>query len=114
MDEVQAFECVILLDAAEEMHTALFTCITLNGSAAVEYVKFVSIGGDRHIVTGNHTNNTENGAGRSPALGAAAGVVVQDVRAELNLDRLRTAVAAESATVEIGRAFLKTAIEKRV
>src|SRR5438105_1979594 len=49
-----------------------------------------------------------------PALGATACMVEQDLRADLYFDSVLAALAAQGATLEIGRAFFYTGINGRM
>jgi hypothetical protein len=103
--KVQPFERMVGHDAAKEMDAAVFACVALDGGGGVDNVQFVGVGGDGELVGGDYANDREEGAGRFPALGAAAGVVVCDVAGQCDFDFVGGALAVELSALEVGVAF---------
>lgn len=93
MDEVEALEGVLLLDAAEEVDAALLARVALDRRALVHDGELFR--GARHAERGarDDAHDGEEGARGLPALGAPARVVVQHVGRDGDLDRVRLAVA---------------------
>lgn len=91
--EIQAFERVVDLDAAEQVHAALLARVALDGGVLVDDGQLVAVGDDGDLVARQYADEREDGAAGLPALGAAAEVVVEDVGAELDADFVGGAVA---------------------
>lgn len=87
------------------MHSALFTRITLNNGRRVDDVKFVGVGRNLDVLTGNDRGDGEESTRGFPALGAAAGVVVLHVTGERDFHGVSDAVTPERATWEVGIAL---------
>lgn len=111
MDKVKALEGVLLLDAPEQVDAAVAAGVSLDGGALVDDLELVAVGGDGELVLGDDGDDGEEGALGLPALGAAAGVVVEDVAGEGHLDGLALAVAAEPAPLEGGAALGEAVVD---
>lgn len=97
MHKVEALEGVLLLDATKEVHATLLAGMALNGGGLVDHGELGLVGGHRELVLGNDAHDTEKGALGLPALGAAAGMVVQDVGAEGDFDGRAAAVTLQQS-----------------
>lgn len=86
VDEVEALEGVVLLDAAEEVDAALAAGVALDHSLRVDDLELVGIGGHAQLVTRHDGHDAEQRALGLPALGAPARVVVCHLTAESHLD----------------------------
>lgn len=98
------------MNATKHVNTALRTGVPLNESLCVDDSQFVAVGGDWHFVDWDDANNWEERTVGFPALGAAAGMVVVDVRAEGDFDLVAGTVAVEFASGEVGLAFSQTIV----
>lgn len=105
VDKVETLEGVLLLDAAEHVNTAVAASVSLDSSALVDDGELVGVGSNLELVAGDDSDDGEESTLRLPALGAAAGVVVGDLTAECDLNRVGGALASELATREAGRAL---------
>jgi len=114
VDKVETLEGVIILNAAEEMNAAVTAGVSLNSSALVNDSELVTVGSDLDLIAGNDSDDGEESTLGLPALGASASVVVSDLAAEGNLDRVGGALAAELATGEVGRALGDAVLEAGV
>lgn len=114
VDEVQALEGVVLLDAAEHVNTAVAAGVSLDGSILVDDGELVTIGSDLDLVAGDDGNDGEESALRLPALGASAGVVVQDLAVEGDLDGVGRALAANLSAGEVVGALCEAVLEAGV
>src|SRR2546423_12937731 len=90
-----------VLDAAIHMDAASTARVTLNGGVRVDDVELRGIVSDAEIVPGHHGDHGKHCAGRFPALGAAAGVVVRHVALDRDGDRICGALARERAALEL-------------
>jgi hypothetical protein len=114
VDKVETLEGVIVLNATEQVDTAVTAGVSLNSSALVNDGELVTVGSDLELVAGDDSDDGEESTLRLPALGASAGVVVSDLAAEGDLDRVGGALAAELATREVGRALGDAVLEAGV
>lgn len=114
MDKVQTLEGVILLNATEQVNSAVLASIALDGGFLVDYGELGGVGGHGDGVTGNNADDGEEGALGLPALGAATGVVVSNIAAEGDLDLVRGAVAVELSTGKAAGAGSDAVVDKRV
>lgn len=114
VDKVETLEGVIVLNASEQVDTAVTAGVSLDSSALVDNSELVTVGSDLDLVTGNDSDDGEESTLGLPALGASAGVVVSDLAAKGDLDRVGGALAAELATREVGRALGDAVLEAGV
>lgn len=114
MDEVQTLEGVILLNATEQVNSAILASIALNGGFLVDDSELGGVGGHGDGVTGNNADNGEEGALRLPALRATTGVVVGDIAAQSDLDLVGGAVAVELSTGKAAGAGSDAVVDERV
>ena len=111
MDEVETMERVILvLDPAVHVHATLGARIALDCCLLVDDLQLVLVGRHRQLVARDHAYDRECRTFRLPALGAAAGVVVGDLRVDLDLHLVTGAPAFEGPAREsrgpLGNAFV--------
>lgn len=114
VDKVETLEGVIVLNATEQVDTAVTAGVSLNSSALVDDGELVTVGSDLELVAGDDSDDGEESTLGLPALGASAGVVVSDLAAEGDLDRVGGALAAKLATREVGRTLGDAAVEAGV
>ena len=114
MHKIQAFEGVISDNAAVHVDAALFACVALDGCGRVDDVDFVGVGRHVDLVCGEDANNGEERTGWLPALRAATGVVVGDVRPEGHLDLVVRAMTVQLAASLVRVAFLDAGIDRWV
>lgn len=114
VDKVETLEGVIVLNATEQVNTAVTAGVSLNSSALVNDGELVTVGSDLELVAGDDSDDGEESTLGLPALGASAGVVVSDLAAEGDLDRVGGALAAELATREVGRTLGDAVLEAGV
>lgn len=114
MNEIQALERVILLDAAEEVDAAGLAGVALDGGAGVEDVQFLRVGSHFDVVDGHDGDDGEERAFGLPALRAAAGVVVEDVAGDGYFYFVAGAVALEGSSREVGCAFSDAIVDQGV
>lgn len=100
---------MVCYDATEEVHTALFACVSLDGRLFVDDMEFLAVGGHRKLVDRDDANDGEESACRLPALRAAACMVVEDVAGECNFNLVLGAVAVQLPAREI-RVALRYAV----
>ena len=67
VDEVQALEGVLVVNATEQMNAALLAGVTLDGRAWVEDVELVAVGGDLYCIYRDDADDREECALRFPA-----------------------------------------------
>jgi len=70
---------MIVDDAPEQVDAALLARVALDGGRRVDDAQFLRVGCHGEFVDWDDADDGEEGASRFPALGAAAGMVVQDV-----------------------------------
>lgn len=80
MDKVQTVEGVLNFNSSKHVHTAILAGVTLNNCFLVDDVQLVGAGGNGEGRAGYHGYDAEDCARGFPALGAAASVVVGDIR----------------------------------
>lgn len=114
VDKVEALEGVIVLNATKQVDTAVTASVSLNSSALVNNSELVTVGSDLELVAGDDSDDGEESTLGLPALGASAGVVVSDLAAEGDLDRVGGALAAKLATREVGRTLGDAVLEAGV
>lgn len=114
MHKVEALEGVVLLDAAEEVHAAVLAGVALDGGGLVDDGQLGPVGGHGELVAGHDGNHGEERAGGLPALGAAAGVVVEDVGGERHFDGGGAALAVQLAAGEVGAALGEAVVDEGV
>jgi len=85
-----------------------------DGRVLVDDGQFVPVGGDGHVLDGDHADDGEEGDARLPALRAAADVVVEDVAAKRHFDLVRGAVAVKFPAGEVRGAFRDTVVDEGV
>lgn len=93
MHEIQPLERMGFLDATIHVHAAVLAGVAEDHGRRVDDVEVGGVGDDGEVVDWDDGHDGEEGAGRFPAFGAAAGVVVEDVAFECHADRVRGAVA---------------------
>src|SRR5262245_25121614 len=112
MNEVETVEWMTLvLDAAVHVGAAALAGVALDHCRGIDDLQLVAVLEHRHVLTGHNRDDRERRAGRLPALGAAAGVVVGDVAVDADLDRLVLAFADEGTAGEIAGALLHAAVD---
>ena len=80
MDEVEAVERMLgVLDPPVHVDAAALAGIALDGGARIDDGEFVAVLRHRQVGARHHGDDGEDRAGRLPALGAAAGMVVGDL-----------------------------------
>lgn len=114
VDKVETLEGVIVLNATKQVDTAVTAGVSLNSSALVNNGELVTVGSDLDLVAGDDSDDGEESTLGLPTLGASAGVVVSDLAAEGDLDRVGGALAAELATREVGRTLGDAVLEAGV
>ena len=114
MNKVQSLEGMILLYAPEQVYAALLASVPLDCHAFINNLQFLSVGGDFNLVDRNDGDDSEDGARGLPAFGAAAGVVMEDIAAEIHFNFVVGAVATELTAGEAVAAFCDAVIEKGV
>lgn len=114
VDKVETLEGVIVLNATKQVDTAVTAGVSLNSSALVNNSELVTVGSDLELVAGDDSDDGEESTLGLPALGASAGVVVSDLAAEGDLDRVGGALAAKLATREVGRTLGDAVLEAGV
>ena len=114
VDKVETLEGVIVLNATEQVNTTVTAGVSLNSSALVNNSELVTVGSDLELVAGDDSDDGEESTLGLPALGASAGVVVEDVTAEGNLDGVGRALAVKLATREVGVALGEAVLKARV
>lgn len=114
VDKVEALEGVIVLNATKQVDTAVTAGVSLNSSALVNNSELVTVGSDLELVAGDDSDDGEESTLGLPALGTSAGVVVSDLAAEGDLDRVGGALAAKLATREVGRTLGDAVLEAGV
>src|SRR5574341_2220100 len=67
---------LVVIDASVHMHAAILACVSLDDRLGVHRGKFVSIRAYLEVVPRHHRHLREQRAGRFPALGATAYMVV--------------------------------------
>jgi hypothetical protein len=105
MHEIQSIENVVLLDTPVKMDTTFFAGVTEDCGVGVEDVEFVSIGSYGQVGDGDDSDDGEERTAGFVALGAAAGVVVEDVGGEGYFYFVAWAVAMQFPTGEVLGAF---------
>jgi hypothetical protein len=102
MHEVEAVERVrLVLDAAVHVHAAAAAGMALDdGALAIDDLQLFRMRGDLTLSRETTANLREQGAGRLPALAAAAGVVVRGLRADGHFDLVGGALATQHAPFE--------------
>lgn len=81
VDEIEALEGVVDLDAAVQVGAAAGAGVALDRGLGVHDAELRLVGRDRQVVPRHDADDAEERACGLPALGAAAGVVVGDVGA---------------------------------
>lgn len=114
VDKVETLEGVIVLNATKQVDTAVTAGVSLNSSALINNSELVTVGSDLELVAGDDSDDGEESTLGLPALGASAGVVVSDLTAEGDLDRVGGALAAKLATREVGRTLGDAVLEAGV
>ncbi|KAG7149895.1 hypothetical protein HYQ46_001185 [Verticillium longisporum] len=85
MDKVEALEGVVLLDTAIQMNAAAGASVAQDSGARVDNGQLVAVGRHLELVNGHGGDDGEQSTLWLPALGTAAGMVVDDVAAESDL-----------------------------
>lgn len=114
MDKVETFKGVVLLDAAVEVDTAVLARVSKDDGVRVDDVELALVGSHLEVVLWDDANDGKKAALGLPALGASAGVVVQDVAFNGDLDGVSGAVASEDASSEVLLALGKAIVNEWV
>ena len=83
------------------MYSTFFAGVTLDGSFGVSDGQFVLVGCDLDVLDGNDANDGEESAGWLPALGAATGMVMENVAGDSYLHFLAGAMAVQLPASEV-------------
>src|SRR5207342_3828956 len=85
MDEVEAMERVVLVfDAAVHVYATALAGVALDGGRVIDGAELLFVSGDADLVARHHADDRERGALGLPAFGAAAGVVVRNLRIDFH------------------------------
>lgn len=95
VNEVQALERMVCLNAPEHVHAARFACVALDHCRWVDDLKLVSVCADVELFSGDHADDGEECPIGLPALRTAARVVESDIGVESDLYRLRVTFASQ-------------------
>lgn len=114
VDEVKTMEWVLVLNATEQVDAAVLAGVTLDDGRGVDNLELVTIGCDLKLVPRDNSYNREQRSGRFPALRAAAGVVVEHIATESDLDGARFAVTLELSTFEVRVALGEAVVDGRM
>jgi len=95
------------------VRTALLARVAKDCAIGVHHGKLVAVLGNFDVGGGSDGNNGEEGAFWFPALGTAAGVVVEDVSIDLDLDWVGFAEAAQAAAASPDSSSPSTSADKR-
>lgn len=109
MDKIQPLEGMLLFDASKDVHAAVLAGVALDGGLRVDNGYLLLAAGDGQLFARDDAHDGEEGPRWLPAFAAAAGVVMEDVRAEGYFDGVAVAVAVELASGE-GRSTLGDAV----
>jgi hypothetical protein len=112
--EVEAVEGVLLLDASVQVDATVAARVSLNSRRLVDDLELIGVGRHRDAVAGDDSDEREEGTGGLPALGAATGVVVDNVAGESHHDGVGSAMAADLAASEAGIALGDAIVEEGV
>lgn len=93
------------------MYSTFFTCVSQDRGGGIEDVEFGGVGGYGEGGGGDDANDCEEGPGGFPALGAAAGVVVEDVSFDSDFNFVGGAEAFQDPALEGGGAFCDAIVE---
>jgi hypothetical protein len=96
------------------MGSTFLAGVTLDGSFGVNDGQFVLVGCDFDVLDGNDANDGEESAGWLPALGAATGVVVENVAGDSYLHFVAWAMAVQFPASEVWTAFGETFVDQWV
>lgn len=88
--------------------------MTLNGSALVDDLQLLLVGGDLQIISGDNGNDGEQSSCGLPALRAATGMVVCHVAAQGDFDFVGGTVAVEFAAGEVLAALRDSVVDEGV
>src|SRR5271156_3562410 len=100
-----------VFDTAEHVGAAGLTYMTLDGLGRIEHAELVAVLRDLDLVFRHDRDHREQYALRSPAQGAAADMVVRDLRADRYLDGLIRALAGQGASREVLRSLLDAVVD---
>src|SRR3954470_13490521 len=102
MDEIEPVEGMILvLDPPEHVNAAAGARVPLDCGTRIDNLELLLVCGDADLVSRHHGNHREQRSSRSPALRAAAEVVVRGLAADGYGDLIGRAMARERASGEI-------------
>src|ERR1700678_3320158 len=105
---------LVVLDTTVQVDAAHLACMTLNGLRRIDDAQLVAVLSDLHLVLRHDRDHREQHALRPPALGAAADVVVRDLRADRYLDGLIRAFAGQGPAREVLRSLLDAVVDRRM
>ena len=96
------------------MDATVLTSSAKNGGIGFLHSELVLVLGDFDVFIRGDSYDREESAIWLPALGVSACMVVKDVPLDLEFDRVRLAVAAQSTTREVGLALCEPIVDERM
>src|SRR3954453_7789279 len=115
MNEIEPVEGMILvLDAPEHVYAAAGARVPLDCGTRIDTLEFLLVCGDADLVSRHHGNHREQRSRRSPALRAAAEVVMRSLPADRDGDLVGRAVARQRPPGEIGGGRGEAVIDRRM